>query len=160
MITINKTPNADSRAGGMEIDISDLERSTEDHIEHVAQGLTFFADKIMEAAGKHDYTKLANMEDFHHTITTLTPGNEVKASPWYKMHITKERHHLNSHVADDVNLVDILEFITDCVMAGMSRTGTLSDISVPAEVLQKAFNNTVDLLKSQVEVTDDGSANS
>jgi len=43
--------------------------------------------------------------------------------------------------------------IADCVMAGMARSGSVYQITIPPEVLQRAFDNTVDLLKSQVVVT-------
>jgi hypothetical protein len=58
-------------------------------------------------------------------------------------------------VPEDVNLVDVLDLITDCVMAGIARSGSVYQITIPPEVLQRAFDNTVDLLKSQVVVTPD-----
>jgi hypothetical protein len=42
--------------------------------------------------------------------------------------------------------------IVDCVMAGMARSGSVYDLKLPPEVLEKAFQNTVELLKSQVVV--------
>lgn len=155
MIKINPTPNADSRSGGMNITIEQLEQSTADHIGHVQQGLMYFAKVIAVAGSMHDATKLQYMEDFHETITTQTPGEGVKASPWYKMHISRERHHLMSKAPDDVNLVDVLEYITDCVMAGMSRTGTVTKLELPDKLLQEAFQNTVEMLKGQVKIIDE-----
>ena len=154
MINIIKTPNADSRAAGMNISISDLSSATEYHICHVQQGLLFLEELLMEAAEKHDHTKLSTMEEFHKTITTCTPGIEVKQSPWYKMHITEERHHLLAKTPSDVNLIDVLEYITDCVMAGMSRTGKVLELKVPDDILRSAFNNTVSLLKANVNVVE------
>jgi len=55
-------------------------------------------------------------------------------------------------VPADVNLLDVLEHITDCVMAGMARSGSVTPLCLPDEVLQKAFANTVELLKSRVVV--------
>jgi len=40
-------------------------------------------------------------------------------------------------------------------MAGMGRSGEVHPIKVPSEVLQKAFENTVEMLKSEVVVEDD-----
>ena len=154
MIHITKTPNADSRVAGMDIALEDLKEATGEHILHVREGLYFFSDMLMNAAEKHDYTKLSEMEAYHRTLTTLTPGSQVKASPWYKMHISKERHHLLSKAPDDVNLVDILEYVTDCVMAGLSRTGEVSPLELSDELLQNAFKNTVELLKTNVELTE------
>jgi len=42
--------------------------------------------------------------------------------------------------------------IADCVMAGMARSGSVYPLEISPDVLMKAFNNTSDLLKSQVKV--------
>jgi hypothetical protein len=55
-------------------------------------------------------------------------------------------------VRDDVALVDVLEFVADCVMAGMARSGRVYDLTLPNEVLQKALKNTTEKLKAQVRV--------
>jgi adenosylmethionine-8-amino-7-oxononanoate aminotransferase len=55
-------------------------------------------------------------------------------------------------VREDVNLIDVLDFIADCVMAGMGRTGSVYPLNLSPELLEKAFQNTVALLKAQVEV--------
>ena len=52
----------------------------------------------------------------------------------------------------DVNLIDVLDFIADCVMAGMARSGSVYPLQLPPELLARAFQNTVDLLKSQIVV--------
>lgn len=56
---------------------------------------------------------------------------------------------------EDVNLIDVLEMIVDCVMAGMARTGNVYPLDIKNEVLRKAFDNTVELLKRNVEVIED-----
>ena len=150
MITINKTPNADSRSANEEMTVESLRESTFQHIDHVRQALLYFHNKLLEAAEKHDETKPLTIEDFYEALTS---GN-VKNSTWYQYHITEERHHLLSKAPDDVNLIDVIEYLCDCVMAGLARSGDIYDIELPDELLQKAFKNTVDLLKSQVEVVD------
>ena len=54
----------------------------------------------------------------------------------------------------DVNLIDVLDFIADCVMAGMGRSGSVYALNLPPELLERAFQNTVELLKAQVVVQD------
>jgi 4-aminobutyrate aminotransferase-like enzyme len=44
--------------------------------------------------------------------------------------------------------------IVDCVMAGMGRTGTVYPLEIKPEVLMAAFQNTVELLKSEIVVDD------
>jgi hypothetical protein len=51
-----------------------------------------------------------------------------------------------------VNLIDVLDMIADCVMAGMARTGEVYPLTIDQDVLMRAFQNTVALLKSQVVV--------
>jgi hypothetical protein len=66
------------------------------------------------------------------------------------------RHHLlqDDGIPSNVNLVDVLDMIVDCVMAGMGRTGTVYPLGIKPEVLMSAFQNTVELLKSQIVVDD------
>ncbi len=58
----------------------------------------------------------------------------------------------------DVNLIDVLDFIADCVMAGMARSGSVSPLKLSPELLETAFQNTVVLLQRQVTVDAPGSA--
>ena len=53
---------------------------------------------------------------------------------------------------DDVNLIDVLDWIADCVMAGMARSGNVYPLAVPPEVLARAVANTVEMLKAEVVV--------
>jgi len=64
------------------------------------------------------------------------------------------RHHLNYEdgVPKDVNLLDVLEYVADCVMAGMARSGSVYEVKISDELLQRAFQNTVELLKKNVVV--------
>ena len=55
-------------------------------------------------------------------------------------------------VPADVNLIDVLDFISDCVMAGMARSGSVYPLKLSPELLERAFQNTVELLKANVSV--------
>jgi RecG-like helicase len=44
------------------------------------------------------------------------------------------------------------KLIADCVMAGMARSGSVYPLELPTDVLVRAFQNTVELLKSKVVV--------
>lgn len=148
MIEITREPNADSRTAKPGFVKDDLKKATEIHIKDVNKGMKFFSDMIMEAAKKHDNTKLSNFNDFFEALKS----GKVKESVWYHKHITEERHHLSSNVPNDVTLVDVIEQIVDCVMAGMSRSGTVYDVDLPVDVLKLAYKNTVDLLMKNVKV--------
>ena len=69
-------------------------------------------------------------------------------------HITKERHHILSHCPDDVNLIDVLEMISDCCCAGLARQGFVREVTIPPDILMNAFKNTVELIKHNIKVED------
>lgn len=54
---------------------------------------------------------------------------------------------------EDVNLVDVLDMIIDCVMAGMGRSGSVRPLDISPEVLMVAFQNTVELMKAEIKVS-------
>ena len=152
MIDIKINPNADTRTSDGIPSQEVLMSATDEHISHVQQALSIFA-RLLERSGEvHDFTKKAYSEEFYDELTTLRPGDEFKSGKWYKLHISRERHHLLSKAPEDVNLVDVLEYISDGVVAGYARSGSVYDITIPDELLQKAFHNTIDLLKSQINL--------
>lgn len=71
---------------------------------------------------------------------------------WYQMHIDKERHHPMSKCHDDINLLDVIEMIVDCVCAGKARAGEVRAMEIDDEILKKAFQNTVGLIDNLTEV--------
>jgi arsenate reductase-like glutaredoxin family protein len=153
MITIIKDPNADSRAtkDGI-ITKKNLKIATDNHIKDVKEGMKFFADLINKAGSIHDHTKISDFHDFSELVTSGVKDEKFKATAWYKKHITEERHHLKAHVPKDVTLIDIIEYITDCTMAGLSRSGEIYEMHLSNDLLQLAFDNTAKLLKNNIKV--------
>lgn len=119
------------------------------HIGDVVKALAFFSGKLTEAAGEHDYDKLTAIDWFHADFVT-----GFKETGWWDNHRKIHRHHIDKPdgVPIDVNLLDVLEHIADCVMAGMARSGSVYELRLSDELLQRAFRNTVGLLKAQVVV--------
>lgn len=153
-ITINKSPSADSRSAKTPPTVDQLTAVTEQHITDVQHAMKAVADEIIHVSEFHDHTKLEHMDQFHQALTS----GHIKDTDWYKMHITEERHHLKSNVPSDVTLIDVIEHLCDCVMAGMARTGEVYDVDISPEVLTLACENTVELLKTSTEVTNDDNA--
>lgn len=127
-----------------------LRKNTRLHINDVQNGMFFIAKKIQDQSALHDHTKLDRLDDFY---TALKSDFHDKAN-WWKYHQDNERHHLNDRVPDDVNLIDVIEYVCDCVMAGMSRSGYVYDLKLDDEVLQAALKNTVELLKSEINLVE------
>lgn len=151
-ITIQKSETADTRTCDKStVTESVLLASSLQHISDVGKGIAFFAGKLTEAASIHDYDKLSKIGWFHADFTTdiLKPGG------WLENHYKIHRHHLDKDggVPEDVNLIDVLEHIADCVMAGMGRAGDVWPIKLTDELLQRAVANTAALLKSNVVVS-------
>lgn len=67
---------------------------------------------------------------------------------WYQEHVKQERHHLNDRCPADVNLIDVIEMICDCVTAGLARSGSVRDILIPDDILTKAVRNTQKMLEA------------
>lgn len=155
-IQIQETKKADTRALDLEkgerLKQSDVKRDTELHIKAVELCGAFLCDKIKEQFKEHDHTKLGEyLPAFTEALSTGFKGKEFKEQDWWKIHLT-ERHHLNDSVPEDVNLIDVLEMICDCVSAGMARTGKVYDVTLSSETLKKAFDNTVQMMKDNIEV--------
>ena len=79
-----------------------------------------------------------------------------KQTGWWDRHRKLNRHHLTKDdgIPHDVNLIDVLDFIADCVMAGMARSGSVYPLQLSPELLERAFQNTVELLKGNVTVSE------
>jgi hypothetical protein len=128
---------------------STLLASSVQHISDVGQALAFFGALVTRQAVMHDTDKLTDIDGFHADFLT-----GFKATGWWDRHRALNRHHLQQAdgVRDDVNLIDVLDFIADCVMAGMARSGSVYPLQLSPELLERAFQNTVTLLKAQVVV--------
>ena len=153
MITIQKSKTADTRTCDFsKVSQEQLMASSIQHIGDVGQGIDFFKNLLDEVAVKHDVDKLTDISGFHADFIT-----GFKQTGWWDRHRKSNRHHLlqADGVPTDVNLIDVLDMIVDCVMAGMGRSGSVYPLTISPEVIKSAFDNTVELLKKQIVVADD-----
>lgn len=153
MIHIKKSPTADTRTCDFtKVTKKQLFDSSVQHISDVRAALGFFESMLQHAAETHDPDKLVDINGFHADFVT-----GFKEHGWWDRHRKLNRHHLTESdgVPDDVNLIDVLDYIADCVMAGMARSGYIYPLSLPPELLQTAFLNTVEKLKEIVVVDPD-----
>jgi hypothetical protein len=150
MITIQKSETADTRTCDYaSVSKETLLASSRQHIRDVQEAHQFFSRKIAEALMAHDTDKITDIDGFHKDFLT-----GFKVTEWWDRHRTLNRHHLQQEdgIPADVNLIDVLDFIADCVMAGMARSGSVYELKLSPELLERAFQNTVELLKAQVQV--------
>ena len=150
MIKIKKSETADSRTCDYSMVTKDvLLASTHSHLSDIKKGFEFFILQMMLQQARHDLTKLSHLDDFHRNFIT-----GFKERDWWDFHQANERHHFNDpkYIPDDVNLIDILDQIIDGVMAGMARSGSYRQENISPELLKRAYENTVKLLLSKIEV--------
>jgi hypothetical protein len=147
-ITIHPSPTADTRTCDFAaVSKKQLLDSSVQHIADVRRGLAFFHAMLAEAATRHDEDKLTDIDGFHADFVT-----GFKCTAWWDRHRRLNRHHLlqADGVPPDVDLIDVLDMIADCVMAGMARSGSVYPLDIAPEVLMRAFKNTTAKLQTQV----------
>ena len=124
-------------------------------VEHVLNGI---ADLISRIGRQHDSTKTKYDGEFYRDfcIAFTHPDEDFTEMPWYQGHIAAERHHINDNCPDDVDLIDILEHIADCVCAGKARNedGEVYPIKINADILLKAVENTQKLIEDAIDIRD------
>jgi len=150
MIRIHPSPTADTRTCDFaHVTKRTLYASSQQHIADVRKALRLFEDLLARAAQTHDPDKLTDLDSFHADFVTGFTQHD-----WWDRHRRLNRHHLTEPdgVPDDVNLIDVLDFIADCVMAGMARSGSVYPLKLPPDLLERAFQHTVALLTRAVVV--------
>jgi hypothetical protein len=150
VIHIQPSPTADTRTCDFtKVSKETLLVSSRQHIRDVRQALAFFMARLVEAGERHDTDKISDIDGFHADFVT-----GFKVTDWWDRHRKLNRHHLTEEdgIPADVNLIDVLDFIADCVMAGMARSGSVYPLQLSPELLERAFQNTVELLKREVIV--------
>lgn len=149
-ISIRKSETADTRTCDFaNVSKETLLASSKQHIRDVQEAHQFFSRKIAEALLHHDTDKLTDIDSFHADFVT-----GFKQHDWWDRHRKLNRHHITAPdgIPADVNLIDVLDFIADCVMAGMARSGSVYELKLSPGLLELAFQNTVEMLKREVVV--------
>lgn len=127
---------------------------TEQHRLDVAKLMFLLGLELIQTGAEHDWSKIEYFDQFSKDVDERESTPDFKQRDWYKIHTVEERHHLNANTPKDVDLVDVLEFICDCVCAGKSRTGRVDKryLELSGDLLKKAYWNTVNKMIDEVEV--------
>lgn len=153
MITIKKNPNGDTRTAPKEVSFEQFQEANDMHRADVA-AVMWELSKMVDATGEmHDCTKKTQERMFYRDfLNAMNNGADFVNGEWYQLHVHAERHHLLSHCPDDVNLIDVMEMLADCVCAGMARSGEIRSLEINNETLSMAVKNTIELIKSMIVV--------
>lgn len=155
MIKIYKNSNGDTRTAKKDVNFKEFQQANDMHKQDVKNVMNELAFNLMTKGLNHDYTKKTEEKLFYYNfLSAMNKGTDFVSNEWYQLHIKKERHHLLSNCPEDVNLLDVLEMITDCVCAGMARSGDVRTVEINEEILNKALSNTVTLIKNMIECSD------
>lgn len=155
-IKIRRNPNGDTRTASKNVSFHQFQKANDMHKDDVLDSMIYLSRLIKNRGIAHDYTKKTEEQQFYKDfLDTMNEGSDFIQSKWYQYHIEKERHHLLSRCPEDVNLIDVLEMITDCVCAGLARSGEVRYLEISPDILERAVTNTVQLLKNNIVVCDD-----
>ena len=166
-LVVKKSPTADTRTcDPSKVDKATLLKSSEEHIADVDKALSWMESQLelrsyyfyCRSGGltyHHDHDKISNIDQFHDDFQNLK-GADFVDGKWYTNHLKVNRHHIDREggCPEDDNLIDVIEHVCDVVMAGMARSGDVYPLNLSNELLQKAAQNTVEMLKASVEVVD------
>lgn len=156
-VKIKKNTNGDTRVAERIPDFYEFSDANLSHKEDVRNMMGAVADMIADAGRNHDWTKIKEpyRSNFYRDLCNTIEGRiKFEDGRWNKDHYALERHHLLMRCPDDVNLIDVIEMICDCVCAGMARSGEVRDLEISEDILQKAARNTVEMCKEAVVLED------
>ena len=152
MPIIYKNSNGDTRTAPKNVTFKEFQKANDMHREDVKNTMNEIAFLLMEKGKKHDWTKKDYEEMFYNNfLSTLNNGTNFIEDEWYQLHIEKEKHHLTSKCHDDVDLLDVIEMVVDCVCAGKARSGEIRGLEINQEILGKALKNTVKKINEMVK---------
>lgn len=153
-IIIKRNPNGDTRTA-TDTSYKAFAKANRQHIKDVQALMRDMGYAIQGRGYLHDFTKIRDEKQFYSDyLNTIENGADFTKSKWYQRHIKEERHHLLANCPEDVNLIDVIEMLCDCVAAGLARSGEVRRVEIPNAILQKAVENTTAILKDMVEIED------
>lgn len=155
-ILIKKNPNGDTRTADHIPTFKEFKNANVSHIKDVSSVIDELSYDLHARGFRHDITKISHDELFYHDLCATMNGEmKFEDGEWAKIHYNTERHHLNRVTPEDVNLIDVLEMIVDCVCAGMARSGSVRPIKITDTVLQMAVRNTAKMIEDAIEITEE-----
>lgn len=157
-IKIKQSKDADTRSAEGVPSKDTLLANTLSHITDVNNVGKFLSEKLKQNCIEHDHTKVEYIDEFYADfVEQLQSADKLnfKEMNWFKNRHLTERHHLNDSVPEDVNLLDVLEMVIDCTVAGLARSGNVYPITIPEDVIIKAIENTKQLIIDNCEVVDE-----
>lgn len=152
-IYIRKNSNGDSRTAKKIPSFEEFSEANRDHIRDVSRTMCELALDITRRGMLHDRTKIdSELEPifYNDLVEAMKHHMYFEDGEWAHTHYTMERHHLLKRVPEDVNLIDVIEMIVDCVCAGMARSGEVRPLEINEDILKEAVKNTTEMIKNSI----------
>ncbi len=147
-IKLKHDPHGDSRHAPKDTTFEQFHEANVSHIHDVQAVMNWLSTLIKNQGKIHDWTKIRYEQEFWDDFWL----EDFVNGKWYQRHVHTEKHHPTSYCHDDIDLIDILEMIADCVCAGKARSGEVRPIEINEDILKKAVDNTVKLIDKYTEV--------
>ena len=155
-VKIKRNTDGDTRVAKKMPTISEFDASNRSHRVDVRELADRFCGILKCSVMDHDWTKVKEPYRsmlYRNMESVIERGEDFFDGEWSRLHYNElERHHLKRHCPEDVDLFDVIEMMCDCVAAGMARSGEVYDLDIPEGILTKAVQNTVEILKGQIQV--------
>lgn len=135
----------------------EIKRNVKMHREMMQYLMSLIASYIQHQGEMHDWTKIAYIDDYIKDIEQRKEEPIFSKRDWYKIHTSKEKHHLNVNPAKDITLLDVIEFICDCILTAKATGQQVQQyqMMLSNEVLRTAFMNTVRWIDNMTELVDE-----
>lgn len=128
-----------------QLSYKEMYNANQAHRDGVRRCMEHFRTMLKASANTHDIDKFHEFDKMYKAV------QEGKAPEWFNEHCVKTRHHIVD-MPGDVNLIDLLEMISDTVTARMSKLDNQIHIFIDPVVLNKAVANTVKLLMNEIVI--------
>lgn len=125
------------------------------HRENVYKVMNEIAWYINETGTLHDWTKETFYEDYYQDTIEREYETDYNNREWYKIHTKYERHHIPSNPPVDINLIDIIEMIVDCIVTPIQNNTSINYdyLKLDETLLKEAYWNTITLIEDNI-ITD------
>ena len=105
----------------------------------------------------HDHTFDERFDDYYDTfVETLKSGDDetFRNSEIFKYHISQEHHHLLEGPRPDTDtFTNLAECLVDRVVSSLETANETPDIPLDKDYVYQVYLNTIEYLKSHIEVT-------
>ena len=156
-VRVKRNGNGDTRTADHIPDMDDFMEANVSHVNDVNEFCKQYSDILRMRGMNHDRTKFTYAYQFYRDFCDVLENKEKDFTDmeWHKqIHIVEERHHLTSNCPDDVNLIDVMEMVIDCVCAGMARSGKVRPLEISDDILRKAVANTAKEIEEAIQLED------